>query len=114
MRTMKLFMLVGVIFGTSVSTFAIAESGGRADGAGGIEATKRTIVGIITAADSSSITIHPRQGAPTTGRIGNRTVVTLDGRAARPSDLMTDSAQGQLGLDDVWSSISAISAPRRR
>jgi hypothetical protein len=111
MRTMKLFILIGVLFGTSVSTFAVAGAGGPA---GGLEATKRTIVGIITAADSSFITIHPRQGAPTTGRIGNRTVVTLDGHSARPSDLMTDSAQGQLGLDDVWSSISAVSSPRRR
>ncbi len=109
MRTMKLFILIGVLFGTSLSTFAVAESGG-----GGDQATRRTIVGIITAADASSLTIHPRQGAPTTGRIGNRTVITLDGRIARPSDLMTDSALGQLGLDDVWSSISAISAPRRR
>jgi hypothetical protein len=108
---MKLLVVVGVVFGASVSTFALAASRGFA---GGIEATKRTIVGIVTAADSSSITIHPRQGAATTGRVGNRTVVTLDGHAARPSDLMTDSAQGQLGLDDVWSSISATSSPRRR
>jgi hypothetical protein len=111
MRTMKLFVLLGVVFGVSVSTFAVAESRGSASG---IEATKRTIVGIITAADASSLTIHPRQGAATTGRIGTRTVVTLDGRIARPSDLMTDSAQGQLGLDDTWSSISAVSAPRHR
>jgi hypothetical protein len=109
MRTMKLLILIGVVFAMSVSTFAIAESGGGSD-----QATRRTIVGIITAADASSLTIHPRQGAPTTGRIGNRTIVTLDGRLARPSELMTDSAQGQLGLDDVWSSINAISAPRRR
>ncbi len=76
-------------------------------------ATQRKVQGIITDVESASVTISPVQGRSTvTGQVdGKRTRIVLDGHPARVADLkVTYKAKGDLGLDDVWVTLTAASA----
>jgi hypothetical protein len=77
-------------------------------GAGGDLATDRHVHGVITAVEPAAITIATTQRA-VSGRIDPaRTKVTINGHAAKPSDLkLTAHAKGELCLDDVWVAIDA-------
>lgn len=77
-------------------------------GAGGDLATDRHVHGVITAVEPAALTIATAQHA-VTGRIDpSRTKVTINGHAAKASDLkLTAHAKGDLCLDDVWVAIDA-------
>lgn len=70
-------------------------------------ATERHVHGVITAVDASKLTIASSQHA-VSGKIDpSRTRVTVNGQPAKSVDLrLTAHAKGELGLDDVWTSIS--------
>lgn len=70
--------------------------------------TDRRVHGVITSVDPASMTIASAQHA-VTGRIDPaRTKVTLNGKAAKASDLAPSThAKGELCLDDVWLVIDA-------
>jgi hypothetical protein len=76
-----------------------------------VEATQRRVQGIITAVDAKSVTIAPPAGRATvTGRVDGTTKVTIDGKAAKVTDLhVTFAAKAELGLDDVWTAIAVDS-----
>lgn len=77
-------------------------------GAGEPLSTDRRVHGVITSVDPASMTIASAQHA-VTGRIDPaRTKVTLNGKAAKASDLAPSAhAKGELCLDDVWLVIDA-------
>ena len=73
-------------------------------------ATQKRVTGIITVVEPNDVTITTMQGNKiVSGRVdAARTKVILDGRPAHASDLrVTYTAKAELGLDDVWSAISA-------
>ena len=72
------------------------------------EATCRKVQGVITAVDTTSMSISPKGRPTVTGRIDQRTKVMIDGHAGHPADLqVTYNAKGQLCLDDVWTVVTA-------
>ena len=74
-------------------------------------ATQRKVSGIITQVDPATMSIQPIHGkSAVSGKIGARTKVTIDGRAANATTLrVTYDAKAELGLDDVWISVRAES-----
>jgi hypothetical protein len=79
-------------------------------GVSALAATQRRVAGIITEVEQQSLTIAPERGArPVKGRLETRTAVMVDGRAAKVGDLkVTYDAKAELGLDDVWISVRAV------
>jgi hypothetical protein len=76
-------------------------------GAGEPLATDRYVHGTITSVDPSSVTITDAQRA-IVGKIGAKTRVMINGKAAKLSDLhVTAHAKAELCLDEVWVSIDA-------
>ncbi len=72
----------------------------------------RKVAGLITQVEGEQMTISPTLNNNTkhmTGRLdGKKTRVTINGRAAHAQDLkITFLARGEMGLDDVWVSVSA-------
>jgi hypothetical protein len=65
--------------------------------------TERRVHGVITAIDPATMTIASEKKS-VTGKIDPaRTKVTINGHAAKVSDLkLTAHAKGELCLDDVW------------
>lgn len=74
-------------------------------------ATQRKVSGIITQVDPQTLSIQPMHGkSAVSGKIGARTKVVVDGRAATAATLkVTYDAKAELGLDDVWISVRAES-----
>lgn len=100
-----IFGTLGIVFGLTLSTLAVADALGVTPIATPL-ATQRRIAGVITAIDASTCTIQGKTSV--TGRVSDATKVTIDGRAAKASDLrVTENAKAEIGLDDVWASISA-------
>lgn len=68
--------------------------------------TDRKVHGVITSIEPAKLTIASQQRA-VTGKIDPaRTKVTINGHAAKVSDLqLTAHAKGELCLDDVWLAI---------
>jgi hypothetical protein len=74
--------------------------------------TDRRVHGIITAVEPGTVTICAIDGRHTiTGRIdAARTRVTVNGKGASADALkVTFQARGEVGLDDVWLTVSAQS-----
>jgi hypothetical protein len=68
-------------------------------------ATQRRYAGVITAVDSSSMTLAPVVGKQTiTARIDPfRTKIVVNGHPGKAADLhVTHAAKAELCLDDVW------------
>jgi len=68
--------------------------------------TERHIQGVITAVDATTVTI---QGKHTfTAKIDGNTKILLNGKQAKLSDLqVTQSARGEMNLDEAWADIEA-------
>lgn len=105
----KIYGVVGILFGLSLSTLADAKTFGAKDS--GIEATDRHIRGVITAVDAEhgTITIQGKKSTAT-GRVDPaKTVVLVAGEKRAASDLkVTLYARGELNLDEVWTKIEII------
>lgn len=84
-------------------TFALATLAAVAEGA-----TDRRVSGVITAVDAGSMTLAPlcaKQAV--TARFGPTTRILVHGHPARSTDLrVTNDVKAELGLDDVWLSVS--------
>jgi hypothetical protein len=89
---------------TLAVTFALASLTAVAQGA-----TDRRVSGVITAVDAASMTLAPLCAkSAITGRLGPTTRITVNGHAGRPTDLrVTNNVKAELGLDDVWLTVSA-------
>ncbi len=71
-------------------------------------ATDRRVSGVITAVDSSSMTLAPICAkAPVTGKLGPDTRIFVNGHAGGRADLrVTNNVKAELGLDDIWLSVN--------
>src|SRR5215472_9009771 len=109
MRQRAFLGALTILSGLMLSALSTGVASGRPD----VGATQRHVQGIITDVEAASVTITPVLGKTTvTGRVDDRkTKIVLDGRAAKVSDLkVTFTAKGDLGLDDVWTTLSVQSA----
>lgn len=96
----------GPVRGSAMKKLGLAVIAFALLGAGGELSTDRHVAGVITSIDPATLTIASSQRA-VTGRIDpSRTKVTINGHAAKVSDLkLTAHAKAELCLDDVWVSI---------
>ena len=101
--TLKSPVTLAVLLGLTLSTSLLSAEPLNTD---------RRVHGIITAIDSASVTICAIDGRHTiTGRVdAARTKITVNGKGAAHGALrITFPARGEVGLDDVWLSVSAES-----
>lgn len=91
-----------------LAVFAFALMGAASPLEGEPLSTDRKVHGVITAIETSTLTIATTQKS-VTGKIDPaRTKVTHNGHPAKVSDLqLTAHAKGELCLDDVWLVIDA-------
>ena len=78
-----------------------------------VQTTEKRVQGMITAVAATSMTIAPMRGQTVSGKIDpKKTKILVDGKLSKTADLqITYTAKAELGLDDVWVTVSADSTP---